>query len=357
MNDLNHQMPKAMPLLTITSPETIQKCANLQLESTDIFICSYPKSGTTWTQHIVISLLLLHRKLQSSLQKTATTTTTTPIQDDENSRDLQYNHVSDYAPFFEIDPHWEKDSNFLISSIRDNHHKLGRRVFNTHLRCDMLPRTTYTEDCKNSKFIYILRSPLDVCVSFYYHLSHQVEGCYDKSFDEFFNEWVDGRIPFGTWIDHVTSYLPYLITNNNSCDDRKIGDHYKNGQSKQVLLITYEEMIQDLHGVIHKIVKYLDLDDLITSKEIMNIMDTFTFESMKNDLDRFQPKSVNWKDDFKFLRKGLIGDSKEVVTNEQMVLFRMKLEESNFIHTLSATMKGNLEGVDTIQQVINSIID
>ncbi len=349
MNDLNHQMPKAMPLLTITSPETIQKCATLPLESNDIFICSYPKSGTTWTQHIVISLLLLHRKLQSSLQKTSATTTST-IQDE-----LKYDHVSDYAPFFEIDPHWEKDSNLLKSSIRDNHHKLGRRVFNTHLRCDMLPRTTRTyntEDWKTSKFIYIVRCPLDVCVSFYYHLSHQVEGCYDKSFDKFFNEWVDGKIPFGTWIDHVTSYLPYLITDTNkNCDD-------KNGQSKQqVLLITYEEMIQDLHGVIQKIVKYLELDDLITSKEIMNIMDTFTFESMKNDLDRFQPHSVKWKDDFKFLRKGLIGDSKEVVTNEQMTLFKIRLEESNFIQTLGEIMNGNVEVVDSIQKVIKSIID
>jgi hypothetical protein len=38
----------SMPLLTISSPVTVAACAAFSLRSTDIFICSYPKSGTTW---------------------------------------------------------------------------------------------------------------------------------------------------------------------------------------------------------------------------------------------------------------------------------------------------------------------
>lgn len=39
-----------MPLLPISSSKTISMCRNLELRDSDIFICSYPKSGTTWMQ-------------------------------------------------------------------------------------------------------------------------------------------------------------------------------------------------------------------------------------------------------------------------------------------------------------------
>ena len=117
-----------MPLLSISSTETIQKCANLTLQPNDIFICSYPKSGTTWMQHIVLSLLFCHREQQrrkiasknqteSDLSHGRTSTTSGHF----------YNHVSEYAPFFEIDPHWEGDS--LVPWIQDNHTKIGCRIF------------------------------------------------------------------------------------------------------------------------------------------------------------------------------------------------------------------------------------
>ena len=87
--------PPPMPLLSISSPATLQKCASLALRNTDIFICSYPKSGTTWLQHIVLSLLW--RQAQND--------------GDATRRIPPYQHVSDYAPFLEIDPHWPDDDN------------------------------------------------------------------------------------------------------------------------------------------------------------------------------------------------------------------------------------------------------
>jgi hypothetical protein len=55
-----------MPLLPITSPATIEKCKSLPLRPSDVFVCSYPKSGTTWTQHIVLSLILADARHRSS---------------------------------------------------------------------------------------------------------------------------------------------------------------------------------------------------------------------------------------------------------------------------------------------------
>jgi Sulfotransferase domain len=169
-------MPTEMPLLTITSPDTILKCSSLKVYDSDVFICSYPKSGTTWMQHIVLSLLAVDGGAAKS-----------------------FSHVSELAPFFEVDAHWERDA--LASWIQDNHRSLKRRVFNTHLRFSMLP-----SQGTGGKFIYIIRSPFDVCVSFYHHLSNQVEGGFEGSFDEFFDDWLNGKLAFGSWIDHIRSY-------------------------------------------------------------------------------------------------------------------------------------------------------
>ena len=48
----------AMPVLPITSEETLAACRAMRVKPGDIFIASYPKSGTTWTQNILTTLLL-----------------------------------------------------------------------------------------------------------------------------------------------------------------------------------------------------------------------------------------------------------------------------------------------------------
>lgn len=324
--------PSEMPLLTISSKSTIEKCKRLPLRSSDIFICSYPKSGTTWTQHIIISLLLLHGKKHHS---TNSNTPSEELQDE--TQELPYTHVSDYAPFFEIDPHWDEEQ--LIPEIQHRHSKLGRRVFNTHLRCDMLPScTSCAEEEKKgnsgkAKFIYIIRSPLDTCVSFYYHLSHQVEGCYENSLRDFFEDWMNGHLPFGSWDDHVRSYAPAIAS----------GD---------VFLLAYEDMVNDLHGCVQKLIGFLDLDDVLSEKDISELLPSFTFQSMKKDLQRFQPKSVSWKNNFKFLRKGQVGDFKVVLSSSERDAFHQHLAKKNFFDDVKATFANDLEATKKILKLV-----
>jgi len=357
---------KNMPLLTISSPETIKKCSNLNLSPTDIFICSHPKSGTTWTQHIVISLLLLHRKLKSHKNDHGNNR-------DEDSSEISYNHVSDYAPFFEIDQHWKNedddDSNEMIDSIQEKQHVLGRRIFNTHLRCDMLPKTKNNSNTSNllrgrhhdsnsmaPKFVYVIRSPLDTCVSFYCHLSNQVEGCYEKSLDAFFNEWTNGDIPYGTWVDHVLSYLPEIAAYEESKLENSSTPTSKTTTSdaKNILLLSYEDMVCDLETAIHEIVEFLELDDVISSKHVDDILPSFSFNGMKANIDRFQPKSVTWKNDFKFLRKGVVGDSKKVLSEEQVSKFYEGLDSKEFCKKVEYIFKNVPDKMDKILKLCNT---
>eukprot|EP00522_Entomoneis_paludosa_P009681 CAMPEP_0172448270 /NCGR_PEP_ID=MMETSP1065-20121228/7313_1 /TAXON_ID=265537 /ORGANISM="Amphiprora paludosa, Strain CCMP125" /LENGTH=315 /DNA_ID=CAMNT_0013199713 /DNA_START=58 /DNA_END=1002 /DNA_ORIENTATION=- len=312
-----------MPLLSISSPETMQAAATMFLQSTDVFIASYPKSGTTWTQHIVLSLLMREQRND-------------PTRSTEKAPNM-YQHVSDYAPFLDIDAHWElpKDNNHdappqLVSWIRDNHTTLGRRVFNTHLRFDMLPSGAA------AKIIYVVRSPLDVCVSFFYHLSHQVEGRYEQDLNVFFEEWLKGELPFGSWIDHVMSYAAGVsnATTNDHNNNSAITTTTILNDGRQVLWISYEDMVDNLEAVVQDMAQFLNLQYVTYQEITQELLPTFTFAAMRQDLSRFQPQSVTWKDNFSFLRKGIKGDARQALSETQRAQFVQRLEEARVGETL-----------------------
>ena len=303
-----------MPLLPITSPQTVELCASLPLRSNDVFICSSPKSGTTWTQHIVLRLLV---KSASKGRDGG----------GGGGDDLQYSHVSEYAPFYEVDDHWDSQARDLNESIRTNHNRLGRRVFNTHLRWDMLPSTMeagLNHVGNKAKFIYLLRDPMDVCLSFYCHLSNQMEGGYDGTFQDFFYEWISGDIAFGSYVDHILSFAPAFVDA---------------GDGREILLISYEEMLSGLPSVVRKVARFVGAD--VTSDEIDELLPTFSFGHMKGDLGRFQPRSVTWKNNFQFLRRGISGDSHTVASDREREALVNWFDREQVNFKLEATLRGH----------------
>jgi len=362
-----HLLLSPMPTLTITSPQTIESCRNLILRPKDVFICSYPKSGTTWTQHIVLSLLrsMANKNKSKTNRSGQTDNNNDNSNDDDTTTTLEYSHVSEYAPFFEVDQHWDhqqseeeeeqqQHQSELLPSIQSQHEKLGRRVFNTHLRWDMLPGRLEKEGGKEegsrssspssstggrrgtAKFIYVVRSPLDVCVSFYHHLSNQQEGGYEGNFDTFFDDWIQGKIAFGSYIDHIMSFIPAFsssqskstttTTTTPAAADGSSNNNTDSSRHRDILLISYEELVNDLATNVRRISQFLDID--ATDDELAELLPTFGFQHMKSDLDRFQPKSVTWKNDFQFLRKGQVGDSKHLVSESQHEVWKDAITKS-----------------------------
>lgn len=239
---------------------------------------------------------------------------------------VDYQHVSEYAPFFEIDAHWT-NGNELTSDIRKRHDCLGTRVFNTHLRFDMLPNSG------GASLIYVIRSPLDTCVSFYHHLSHQVQGGYEGTFDEFFQEWISGDIAFGSWMDHILSFVIGISSGIPSTSNQvKLPD------GRKMLLVSYQDMIDDLPRVVKDIQDFLELES-ITSRQRQEMLPTFEFANMKQNLDRFQPQSVQWKNNFSFLRKGVSGDFLTIVSEQQKKEFQDCIKRNMMKGLLSKLLK------------------
>lgn len=261
-----HEEEAPFPLLDITSPQTLEWCRSLPPPSADfaedVFVCSYPKSGTTWMQHIVGSLVLRARGEPAGT-----------------------GHVSSRTPFFEIDPHWEGPGR-LAAKVQAGHEAIGRRMFNTHLRWEMMPKHD------RARYVYVCRDGRDACCSFYHHLSSQRTKAgdgfvFEGSFSDFHERWLAGKVEFGRWADHLASW------NAASGDSR-------------VLFVSYEEMVRELRPCVERVAEHLCLR--LREEEISELLPTFSFAHMKVHRDQFQPVSVSWKEGFEFLRKGVCGD-------------------------------------------------
>lgn len=353
-----------MPLLSITSPSTVAACRNFPLRPSDTFICSYPKSGTTWTQHICLTLLLADRKYKIAACTDGNSNTSSA------DGDLAYNHVSDYAPFFEIDAHWQSSSSndntkILAESVRKNHDRLGRRVFNTHLRWDMLPKqreasgsgdTQQYQDANMlnerpqcGKFIYVTRNQIDVVASFYHHLSNQKEGTYTDTYEAFLRDWMDGKVPFGCSLHHLIGFANAFADNMYDTD---VGDDGTSSKDQPLLLLSYEKMKANLRSEVLRIISFLNLTHIPSNVLEEEILPSFEFSSMKNNIEKFQPKSVGWLNGFQFLRRGVTGDGKKLLLNKStndggeessklMDAYNKWVEREEYRSKISIALKGN----------------
>ena len=305
MADTSPPPPRGGPWLPITSEATLRACSAFQAKDVDVFVCSYPKSGTTLCQNIVAQILTRGVNNKS---------------DDDSTNTFPFQHVSQVSPFFEIDAHWDHGSEKastsgsaqLSESVIENHSNLlrGRRAFNTHLPYEMMPFVWDTQSEKTTsrrpKIIYISRDGRDAAVSFWHHLKSQCledGGLENKDFNNFFDEWLNGEIVFGSWFDHLVGWEQAR-------------------EEPNALMITYEEAVSDLKTVVAKIAEHIDFENPLTGAELTQITKKCSFDAMKKDLNRYQPISVTWTDpDFSFIRKGKIGGYKDTFTEEQLERF------------------------------------
>ncbi|KAL1021529.1 hypothetical protein UPYG_G00014450 [Umbra pygmaea] len=249
--------------------ENIQK---FQARPDDILIATYPKAGTTWVSYI---LDLLHFGQTSPDRQTSL-----PI----------YERV----PFLESDFHILPPGTELAEKLTTT-----PRLIKTHLPVQFVPKSFWEQNCR---VVYVARNAKDNAVSYFHFDRMNIAQPEPGDWNNFLQRFMDGKMVFGPWNDHVTGWWEKKQTNSNI--------HY----------MFYEDMIEDTRRELDKLCSFLGLSPSEEEKE--RVRGGTQFDNMENN------NMVNYSTipvmDFKispFMRKGKVGDWKNHFTVAQSEQF------------------------------------
>jgi hypothetical protein len=228
----------------------------------DVFVASYPRSGTTWLQQIL--LVLSH----------------------DGEREFQ--HVDDVAPW------WERSLALGVRRAADFEALPSPRTFKTHLPHAWLPR--------GARYLYVRRDGRDVAVS-YYHL-HRSHLSYEGSFEEFFERFLEGRVQYGSWFKHVAGW-----------DARR--------ERAGVKIVEYERLQSDLAGTMLELDQWLGSGRGV--ERVEQLAKLCSFEHMKARQERYdhatERRAGRGSADGRFIREGRAGAHREVLSPVQQEAF------------------------------------
>ena len=229
------------------------------IQNDDIFVVTFPRSGTTWTEQIV-HLLINHGEQGDKI-------------------------LTEAVPWLETLPHHPNGFHGVLKEMR------GRRLFTSHLPFPLMP---YNKN-SNAKYIYVARNPKDVAISFYFH--DQSKGGYQGTWDEHFQLFMDGKLTFGSYFDHVLPWWKASKDNDN------------------ILFLKYEDMKKEHARHVAKIGSFLGLQTDFTLIEKIVTMSSFqSMSSNTNTNFEWIPQKEGVPGHF---RKGEIGDWKNHFTEIQ----------------------------------------
>lgn len=278
--------------------ECVRSALRYTAQPGDLFIVSYPKCGTTWMQHIVYNII--------------------------NNRPPPRNQLASWIEM----PFLEAQGAEAVEDMR----RPG--PIKTHMAFRFQP---YSND---AKYIYVARNPYDCCVSYFYHTRDMPEYHFqDGTFDQFFEMFVEGKVDFGDYFDHLLSW-------------------YEHRNDPNVLFVTYEQLKKDIRSWVLKVADFIggEFSQKLRNDEprLENVLKNISVKSMKkgvnysmknmfDEIESLPGKKVpKWVELMKesigkeacekpmtgdFIRKGIVGDWRNHFSDDQLKRLKQRIEE------------------------------
>lgn len=301
--DVYHEV-EGLHVNRLFSEQIIRSALSYEPQDGDVFVISYPKCGSTWLHYLTQAVLKIGAGLEAP-------------ELDVNAGGDQWKAM----PFFEI-------------AGAEGARAMPRPgAIKTHLPFQKMPYSL------GAKYICIVRNPYDCCVSFYHHTKRLPTYIFeDGTFDEFFDMFVEGKVDFGDYFDHLLSW-------------------YEHRDKPNVLLLTYEELKKDTRGWVLKIGDFLGKREYGNNlREHPERIDKVLALTSVDNMKALNSKLMNWaeavesmpaeakaaftkkaKETFgdvwdksgqgEFVRKGIVGDWKSYFNTEQIERMKKAIEQ------------------------------
>ncbi|VDM99111.1 unnamed protein product [Thelazia callipaeda] len=229
--------------------------------NSDIFVCTYPKCGTTWIQHICSQLMT------------------------DNYGPQVGSEVSELCM---TSPMIERMGAEFANNLS------CPRLLKTHFAWYNIPKNP------NAKYIFAVRNPKDCLTSYFFHnRNFKIYNYEHGKFSNFFELFLTKNIAFGNYFDHLISWLPHIHDDN-------------------ILFLKYEDMYANLRHSVQQIGQFIGgkAAERIQNDQILDqIVENSTIKSMKKDQWRWFPENNLHQNTF--IRKGGSRDWKNYFSREQ----------------------------------------
>jgi len=192
----------------------------------DVYVATYPRSGTTWMQYVLHLLL-------------------------REGRD-DFDHICQVTPWF------ERTLALGTRTASDFEHIDPPRIFKTHLVPAWMPA--------RGRVVHVLRDGRDVARS--YHELYRSHLGYQGDFEAFFERFLSGRVQYRSWFSHKQAWA-------------------EGRAGLEILSVRYEEMQSDLGHVVDRLGEFLQLRPSPGLRRL--ILERAHRDAMKAEEGRFDP--------------------------------------------------------------------
>merc|ERR1712137_133126 len=239
----------------------------VQCKEDDIFLNSYPKTGTNWLWEML---------------------------------NMMVNKTSNVGGGNKGDGMMEARPLAVLDDLT------SPRILNTHVKVQYLPKEAVE---KKIKTILICRNPKDVVVSFYNHTKGLKPYQYAGKFENYLQMFMRGEVDYG-------SYPEYLL---------EWQQHIRDNPDIPLHILHYEDLKKDCAAELKKIKTFLKLD--ITDDLVEAIAENCSIDKMRaGKASAETPEGAKMregmlKEGFNMLRKGQVADWKNWFTVAQSEMF------------------------------------
>ncbi len=256
--------------------------ARLKHRPGDIFVCTPPKCGTTWTQTIVVSLLWPEGKAP--------------------------------APVMIVSPWLEALFNSEDEIITRLEAQTHRRCIKSHTPADGIP--TFDD----AKYIFVARDGRDAFMSYCHHFE-VFKADVRKSLNE--RALQDGVPPMPEWNGDVHGFFAMWLGRAELF--HHVRTFWALRDRPNVLFVHYNDLKRDLAGEMRRIAEFLAIE--VTPAQWPAVVERCTFDAMKARGDEI---GTFWNFEGgaqSFLFKGTNGRWKDVLTEAELAAYERKVGE------------------------------